>query len=265
MDAGSWFSNEYTGTEIPTLFEVLAIAQNRIKVCVELKASNIESQAMQLIESMGMIDQVVIFSFSLSQLEIVKNINPNVKVCYLSSVMTSGDIDKALSINAEILGVGQDPSVTNIMAARDAGLEIWNYTVNDARSMLNKMSKGLTGIITDNAHDLITLKGYMRNGGLLAHWSFDENSGNTTQDLSYNGNQLNTSNASWTSGISGSALNFDGVSDYVAVTPTPSLNISLDAVSISVWVKLDLLPSQMQMDLVLYMIQMRTTIYTVFG
>ena len=245
MDAGSWFSNEYIGTEIPTLFEVLALAQNRIKVCVELKASNIESQAMQLIESMGMIDQVVIFSFSLSQLEIVKNINPNVKVCYLSSVMTSGDIDEALSINAEILGVGQDPSVTNIMAARDAGLEIWNYTVNDARLMLNKMSKGLTGIITDNAHDLIALKGYMRNGGLLAHWSFDENSGNTTQDQSYNGNQLNTSSASWTSGISGSALNFDGVNDFVAVTPTPSLNISLDAVSISVWVKLDLLPSQM--------------------
>ena len=72
MDAGSWFSNEYIGTEIPTLFEVLALAQNRIKVCAELKASNIESQAMQLIESMGMIDQVVIFSFSLSRLRLSK-------------------------------------------------------------------------------------------------------------------------------------------------------------------------------------------------
>ena len=119
----------------------------------------------------------------------------------------------------------------------------------------NKMSKGLTGIITDNAHDLITLKGYMRNGGLLAHWSFDENwKYNNGPKLQWN--QLNTSNASWTSGISGSALNFDGVNDLVAVTPTPSLNISVDAVSMSVWVKLDLLPSQMcQMDLVLYTIQ----------
>ena len=244
MDAGSWFSNEYLGTEIPTLYESLALAQGKTKVCVELKASNIESQAMQLIEDMGMIDDVVIFSFSLSQLQIVKNINPNIKVCFLSSIMTPGDIDEALSIDAEILGVGQDPSVANIMAARNAGLEIWNYTVNDARSMLNKMSKGLTGIITDNAHDLIALKGYMRNGGLLAHWPFDENSGNTTQDLSFNGNQLNTSNASWTSGINGSALDFDGVNDFVTVTPTPSLNISLDAVSMSVWVKLDQLPSQ---------------------
>ena len=244
MDAGSWFSNEYLGTEIPTLYESLALAQGKTKVCVELKASNIESQAMQLIEDMGMIDDVVIFSFSLSQLQIVKNINPNIKVCFLSSIMTPGDIDEALSIDAEILGVGQDPSVANIMAARNAGLEIWNYTVNDARSMLNKMSKGLTGIITDNAHDMMVLKGYIQNGGLMTHWSFDENSGSSTQDLSQNGNDLNTSNASWTTGISGSALNFDGFNDFVTVTPTPSLNISLDAVSMSVWVKLDQLPSQ---------------------
>ena len=32
MDAGSWFSNDYIGTEIPTLFEVLAMAQGKIKV-----------------------------------------------------------------------------------------------------------------------------------------------------------------------------------------------------------------------------------------
>ena len=245
MDAGSWFSSEYMGTEIPTLYEVLALAQGKIKVCVELKASNIESQAMQLIEDMGMLNEVVIFSFSLSQLQIVKNINPNVKVCYLSSVMTSGDITDALSINAEYLGVGLDPSMANITAAQAAGLLMWNYTVNDGRSMLNKMSKGMDGIITDNAQDMIGLKSYMRNGGLIAHWSFDENSGSNTSDLALNGNNLNTANATWTSGASQSALYFNGTSSYVNVPTSPSLDIDLDAVSISVWVKLQELPSQM--------------------
>ena len=248
MDAGSWFSNDYIGTEIPTLFEVLAMAKGKIKVCVELKASNIESQAMQLIEDLGMLNDVVIFSFSLSQLQIVKNINPNVKVCYLSSIMTSGDISDALSINAEYLGVGLDPSVGNITAAQAAGIQVWNYTVNDARSMLNKMSKGMDGIITDNAQDMIGLKSYMRNGGLIAHWSFDENSGSSASDLSFNGNNLNTANASWISGISQSGLNFNGTSSYVNVLPSPSLDIDLDAVSISAWVKLEELPSQMPDD-----------------
>jgi glycerophosphoryl diester phosphodiesterase len=245
MDAGSWFSNDYMGTEIPTLYEVLALAQGKIKVCVELKASNIESQAMQLIEDMGMLNDVVIFSFSLSQLQIVKNINSNVKVCYLSSVMTSGDITDALSINAEYLGVGLDPSIANISAAQAAGIKVWNYTVNDGRSMLNKMSKGLDGIITDNAQDMIGLKSYMRNGGLIAHWSFDENSGFNTSDLALNGNILNTANATWTSGASQSALYFNGTSSYVNVPTSPSLDIDLDAVSISVWVRLEELPSQM--------------------
>ena len=245
MDAGSWFSSNYEGVEIPTLFEVLQLAQGKIKVCVELKASNIESQAMQMIESMGMLDDVVIFSFSLSQLQIVKNINPNVQVCYLSSLMTSGDISDALSIDAEILGVGQDPSAADIQAAKNAGLQIWNYTVNDARSMLNKMSKGMSGIITDNAQDMIGLKSYMRNGGLIAHWSFDENAGSNSTDHSQNGNDLTISNAGWTSGISQSGLYFNGVNDFVQVPSTPSLNIALDAVSISVWLKLEELPSQM--------------------
>ena len=244
MDAGSWFSNDYVGVEIPTLFEVLQLAQGKIKVCVELKASNIESQAMQMIESMGMLNDVVIFSFSLSQLQIVKNINPNVQVCYLSSLMTSGDISDALSIDAEILGVGQDPSAANIEAAKDAGLQIWNYTVNDARSMLNKMSKGMSGIITDNAQDMIGLKSYLRNGGLIAKWAFNENSGTTSTDDSFNGNDLNVSNANWITGVSQSAIHFNGISDYVTVPTTPSLNIDLDAVSLSVWVKLEELPSQ---------------------
>ena len=245
MDAGSWFSNDFVGVEIPTLHEVLSLAQGKIKVCVELKASNIESQAMQMIESMGMLNDVVIFSFSLSQLQIVKNINPNVKVCYLSSIMTSGNITDALSIDAEYLGVGSDPSVANINAAKNAGLEIWNYTVNDARSMLNKMSKGMSGLITDNAQDMIGLKSYIRNGGLIAEWTFDENTGTTSTDASFNGNDLNVSNANWITGISQSAIHFDGSSDFVTVPSTPSLNIDLDAVSISVWVKLEELPSQM--------------------
>jgi glycerophosphoryl diester phosphodiesterase len=248
MDAGSWFSNDYIGTEIPTLYEVLSLAQGKIKVCVELKASNIESQAMQLIEDMGMLNDVVIFSFSLSQLQIVKNINSNVKVCYLSSIMTSGDISDALSINAEYLGVGLDPSIANITAAQAAGIQVWNYTVNDARSMLNKMSKGIDGIITDNAQDMIGLKSYMRNGGLIAHWSFDENSGSSASDLSLNGNTLNTANANWTSGINQSALYFNGTSSYVNVLTSPSLDIDLDAVSISAWVKLQNLPSGMPDD-----------------
>jgi glycerophosphoryl diester phosphodiesterase len=244
MDAGSWFSSDFVGVEIPTLHEVLTLAQGKIKVCVELKASNIESQAMQMIESMGMLNDVVIFSFSLSQLQIVKNINPNVKVCYLSSLMTSGDITDALSIDAEYLGVGQDPSVENINAAKDAGLQIWNYTVNDARSMLNKMSKGMSGIITDNAQDMIGLKSYLRNGGLIAQWAFNENSGTTSTDDSFNGNDLNVTNTNWITGVSQSAIRFNGISDYVTVPTTPSLNIDLDAVSLSVWVKLEELPSQ---------------------
>ena len=37
MDAGSYFSNDFTGEEIPTLYEVLHFARGKTKICIELK------------------------------------------------------------------------------------------------------------------------------------------------------------------------------------------------------------------------------------
>lgn len=52
--------------------------------------------------------------------------------------------------------------------------------------------------------------------GLVAYWSFDEWSGDTAHDYSGNGNHgLIEGGATWTTGISGSALEFDGIDDNV--------------------------------------------------
>jgi hypothetical protein len=48
-----------------------------------------------------------------------------------------------------------------------------------------------------------------------ANWKFDENSGNIAHDTSVHNNDGTIYGASWTTGYSGSALLFDGVSDYV--------------------------------------------------
>ena len=55
--------------------------------------------------------------------------------------------------------------------------------------------------------------------GLVAHWTFDENSGTTVTDL-VGGVVGNVTNATWTGGLfsgSGAALEFDGSSAYVNV------------------------------------------------
>ena len=71
---------------------------------------------------------------------------------------------------------------------------------------------------------------------LVACWHFDENTGTTVYDSSSNNNDGTIYGATWTTGISGSALSFDGTDDYVEVTDDPSLN-PVNMITIEAWVK----------------------------
>lgn len=73
--------------------------------------------------------------------------------------------------------------------------------------------------------------------GLIAEWKFDENSGSIAYD------QLGINNGAitgytWTTGISGSALQFDGEGGHVQVPKTQSINPVGDKISFSFWFKM---------------------------
>lgn len=72
--------------------------------------------------------------------------------------------------------------------------------------------------------------------GLVAYWSFNENSGTTVNDSLSNNNTGTINGATWTSGKVNSALSFDGTNDYVNAGSGTSLNIT-DEITISAWVK----------------------------
>ncbi|GAF92178.1 unnamed protein product, partial [marine sediment metagenome] len=76
-----------------------------------------------------------------------------------------------------------------------------------------------------------------RDGAGVGNWAFDEGSGTTAADASSFGND-GTLNGSpvWTTGISGSALDFSGGADRVLVPDSPSLDVS-EQITIAAWVK----------------------------
>lgn len=64
---------------------------------------------------------------------------------------------------------------------------------------------------------------------LTGWWSFDEGTGDTARDLCGAGNDGKVHGAQWMAGIVGSALSFDGVDDYMVVSPAkPSLPFTLE-------------------------------------
>ena len=82
--------------------------------------------------------------------------------------------------------------------------------------------------------------GVSRNS-LVAEWHFDEGSGNIAYDTSGYGNDADFSGVSspaWVSGKSGSALEFDGINDYVTTpTLTPIHGVPINDFTFVAWVK----------------------------
>jgi hypothetical protein len=119
------------------------------------------------------------------------------------------------------------------------------WTLNNTDDMQYRMSQGVDGIITDYPQSLICLNTLFLNSGLVAYWNFDNGLGNNLIDNTGNNNSGNVYGANWSTGIKNYALSFDGISDYVSVPLTNSLQIHTDAISISAWVFLNEYPSDM--------------------
>lgn len=76
------------------------------------------------------------------------------------------------------------------------------------------------------------------NDGLVSYWSFDEISGIIAPDESGNGNDGEIYGATETEGISGLAMDFDGVNDEILVSDDPSLNFhDTNQFSLSIWIR----------------------------
>ena len=72
---------------------------------------------------------------------------------------------------------------------------------------------------------------------MIAHWTFDEGSGQTAYD-SAGSNNGTINGATWTAGKIGGALSFNGTDNYVNVVDSPSLSFDqYDSFSISYWAK----------------------------
>jgi len=70
--------------------------------------------------------------------------------------------------------------------------------------------------------------------GLIGYWSFDEGDGSIAYDCSGFENDGTIYGASWTNGISGYALYFDGIDDWIRADP-----IFLDEHTINIWINIE--------------------------
>lgn len=152
LDAGSWFGEEYIGTHIPSLEEVLELCKGNINISFDLKLhgheTNIEEALVSIIEEYNFEDNCFVSSFSYNSIVKIKELNENIRTGYIMSPAYGSFYDKPamdfLSIRAGLVN-------RNIVEnAHEAGKEVHVWTVNDRKGFERMKSLGVDYVVTDN-------------------------------------------------------------------------------------------------------------------
>jgi len=179
LDAGSWFNstrprrakNQYIGERIPTLSEVLDLAQKqKLILYIELKfvrdsRPGIEERVVTLVDKYRLMDKVVIESFSLESISRVKELDPRFRTAALFGRSLTAPrrsikkiIERAAESHADEIALDKTLLTARVVnAANEAGLPIVAWTVNSRLYLKHCIKLGLKGIITNYPDRLATM------------------------------------------------------------------------------------------------------------
>ena len=145
------FGDKYENEKIPTLREALELAKGKIKVCIEIKVFGAEKEILEIVNDLGVNNDVIIFSFHYPVLAKIRELDQNIPILYLINKADKKTIDYAKIIGSKAIGVGYGTTVTEeyLNFAHNNGIEVWKWTVNEEDEMQQLIDIGLDGLITN--------------------------------------------------------------------------------------------------------------------
>lgn len=163
LDAGAWFDAKFAGTKVPLLSEALDfICGNGGVALVEHKSGDPGTLA-KLLRERNFINSVVVISFNWKFLRELHKLEPKLVLgalgppVRLSNGRRPTHIRRGLGIRlSDLKKTGARLAVWNrkvsrgaVQKARRQGLQVWVYTVNEARLARQLISRGVIGIISN--------------------------------------------------------------------------------------------------------------------
>ncbi len=152
LDAGSWFSPEYTGTQIPSLDEVLDLVKSSdIKIYLELKDIGEDTQfpldVLQLTQEKQMENRCIFASFQYEYLKEIKAQDPEAKVLLNTTIS-----EKTLPDDypADYYGIKNSSFSAELAESiHHHGFTVYVWTVDDPIQMEEAVTAGADGICSN--------------------------------------------------------------------------------------------------------------------
>lgn len=152
MDAGSWFSPEYTGERIPTLQEFLnLIKDSDVKVYLELKdigeVEGFEEKVLEAVCGQDMLERCVFASFRYEYLAHIKELDEAAEILYNT---TSAKTSIPEEFPAEYYGLyAETVTESAVEAIHRAGKQAFVWTANTPEQIKNLQAMCVDGIVTN--------------------------------------------------------------------------------------------------------------------
>jgi glycerophosphoryl diester phosphodiesterase len=166
LDAGKWFGSRFFGEKIPTLREVLELTRGKIPVHIELKEgdlgqytiTDLVDRSLEEVEQAGMLNQVLFGSFSLAAVDRVREKHPRLPVALICSKpwnlpqdATGGRPIPIISSSGKVL------NQANAAKARQQGMKVVVWTLDQEEHMEQFLDVGVDGIVTNHPDRLIRI------------------------------------------------------------------------------------------------------------
>ena len=167
MDFGAWKGEEFKGTKI-CLFEDFAkeFLRKDLTFAIEIKAENLEKEALEVIYQYKKHDKIYISSFKFDILEKVRALDKEIKISWLiQEPINEANVEKLLSIGGnQICPEAKDVTKEGIALAEKNGLGVRLWGVYDEeimRSVYPLAPEGMTVNFPDKLTEFLTamLKG----------------------------------------------------------------------------------------------------------
>lgn len=152
LDAGAWFGAPYAGERVPTLEEVLRAV--RLPINVELKqggGTGLEEVTLARVQEAGALDRIVFSSFDPAILVRLRALTADAALAVLwTSRRLAPALELARRVGARALHLRKSAaSREGIAAARESGLEVRLWTVNEPRQFAHLEAWGAHAVFTD--------------------------------------------------------------------------------------------------------------------
>jgi glycerophosphoryl diester phosphodiesterase len=159
LDVGAWYGERFRGQRLQSLGEVLERFRDRVGFAVELKAGSsrypgIEERVVSLLEIYEVVDRSVVLSFDGPALVATGACNAGIRRVLLQD-RTARNMTAVVPPGTTAVGLSAHLVTEQaVQAARQASLDLYVWTVNDAATMDRLIGWNVAGIITD-APDLL--------------------------------------------------------------------------------------------------------------